>query len=42
MLAARNAKLVIHSGSAWPEVRKSELELTLLRRNHPIPMTKRK
>jgi len=39
MLAARKAREVIQSGREWPLVRKSELEVTFLRRNQPMPRT---
>jgi len=38
-LAARNARLVIQTGTERPEVRKSPLEETDLLRRQPMPRT---
>ena len=40
--AARNARLVIQTGTEWPEVRKSPLVEIFLRSRQPIPSTKAK
>ena len=39
-LAARKARLVIQTGTEWPEVRKSPLVAIFLRSRQPIPRTK--
>ena len=41
-LAARKARLVIHTGTEWPEVRKSPLVEIFLRSIQPMPRTKAK
>jgi len=42
MLAARNARLVIHNGTERLDVRKSSLVATLVFSHQPMPRTKTK